>query len=248
MTGKTYEIIDTHAHLDEFSDPEAAVAEAQAEGVVAVVAIGQDMASNQKTLAIAEAQPGVVYPAVGYHPWRLDPAADDDTFAQIDRHLPGCVALGEVGLDYKAKAKKKVQKRVFRELIDLAKSHDKPMILHCRYSHARAYQMVRDAGVKRAVFHWYSGPIDIIPEIAASGYYMSACPALSYNPYHVEAIRAVPLSSLLLETDCPVTYQSLKARPVHVRLTLELAAKTKDLTLETLARTTTENARRCFDL
>jgi len=241
-------IIDTHAHLDEFADPTAAVEEARGEGVAAIVAIGQDMESNTKTMAIADQLPDVVFPAIGYHPWRLDPEMDQQTLEQIDENLGCCVALGEVGLDYKAKVKKKVQKRIFEELIALANSHDKPLILHCRYSHARAFQMVKDSGVKRAVFHWYSGPVDIIPEIAAAGYYMSACPALTYNPYHVEAIRAVPLSSLLLETDCPVTYKTLKSRPVHVRLTLEEAAKARGEAVEEVAAATTANARACFGI
>mgnify|MGYP001024412904 CR=1 FL=1 len=244
----TCAIIDTHAHLDEFSDPQAVIQEAEAQGVVAIVAVGQDRASNSKAMRLAARYPGLVFPAIGYHPWRIDPETDRETLAQIDENLDHCVALGEVGLDYKAKAKKKVQKQVFQELIALANAHDKPMILHCRYSHARAHQMVKDAGVKRAVFHWYSGPIDLVPEIAASGYYMSACPALIYNPYHIEAIRAVPLSSLLLETDCPVTYQTLESRPVHVRLTLEKAAEARAETLREIADATTANARRCFGI
>ena len=77
--------------------------------------------------------------------------------------------------------------------------------------------MVKDAGLKKVVFHWFSGPIELIPSIAGEGYFMSASPALIYNPYHQKAIQAVPLSNLLLETDSPVTYRDLHSRPVHVQ-------------------------------
>ncbi len=241
-------IIDTHAHLDEFSDPQAVIEEAQGDGVVAIVAVGQDIESNRATLAIASKNPGVVFPAVGYHPWRLNPEADDETLKQINDNLPNCVALGEVGLDYKAKAKKKAQKAVFIKLVALAKEHNKPIILHCRYSHERAFQMVKDAGLKKVVFHWYSGPVELISRIAAEGYYMSACPALLYNPYHAKAIKAVPLSNLLLETDSPVRYQELKAKPTHVRVTLEEVARVKAKSLEEVAEHTTKNAKKCFGL
>ncbi len=241
-------VIDTHAHLDELPDPEAAIREAQEEGVLGIVAVGQDIASNQKTLEIAGKHPGFVFPAVGYHPWRLNPDHDDETFAYIDTNLRHCVALGEVGLDYKAKTKKKIQKAVFQELLSLAKRHDKPVIVHCRYVHETAYRMVKEAGTEKAIFHWYSGPLDLIPRIAADGYYMSATPALLYNPYHAKAITAVPLSNLLLETDTPVHYQDLAARPVHVQVTLREVARVRGVPTEELAAQTTRNAKACFGL
>jgi TatD DNase family protein len=243
-----FPVIDTHAHFEELADPQAAAEEARNGGVLSIVAVGQDVASNEKALEMAAKNRGFIHPAIGYHPWRLDPENHDNTLAFIEEHLPGCIALGEVGLDYKAKTKKKVQKAVFVELIDLAKKHDKPIILHCRYSHARAFQMVKDAGLKKVVFHWFSGPIELIPSIAGEGYFMSASPALIYNPYHQKAIQAVPLSNLLLETDAPVTYRDLHSRPVHVQVTLKEVAKVKDMGLEKIAEQTTQNARECFGL
>ncbi|UCD87070.1 MAG: TatD family hydrolase [Desulfobacterales bacterium] len=240
--------IDTHAHLDELPDPEAAIQEAQKGAVLGIVAVGQDIRSNQKTLEIASQHPGFVFPAVGYHPWRLDADHDEETFAYIDTNLKHCVALGEVGLDYKAKTKKKVQKAIFRELLAIAKKHDKPVIVHCRYVHETAFRMVKEAGLAKAIFHWYSGPLDLIPVIAGDGYYMSATPALLYNPYHAAAIRAVPLSNLLLETDAPVQYQELAARPVHVQVTLKEVAGVKGVSVEEIAAQTTQNAKACFGL
>jgi TatD DNase family protein len=241
-------VIDTHAHLDELSDSEATIDEARTAGVKAIVAIGQDIPSNEKTLEIAGQHPGFVYPSIGYHPWRLNPDNHEATLAYLDHRLKDCVALGEVGLDYKAKTKKKAQKAIFAELLVLAKKHDRPVIVHCRYVHETAFRMVRDAGVEKAVFHWYSGALDLIPQIAGSGYYMSATPALLHNPYHAKAIQAVPLSNLLLETDAPVRYQELHARPVHVQVTLQEVARVKGMSLEEVGVRTTENARDCFGL
>ncbi|MDY6836534.1 MAG: TatD family hydrolase [Thermodesulfobacteriota bacterium] len=245
---QTFPVIDTHAHLDELPDPQEDIERAREGGVVGIVAVGQDITSNEKTLEIASQNQGLVFPALGYHPWRLNPDDDEKTLAQIETHLPQCVALGEVGLDYKAKTKKKVQKAMFVRILAIAKKHDKPVIVHCRYSHQTAYEMIREAGLKMAVFHWYSGPLELIPLIAAAGYYMSACPALLYNPYHEKAIAAVPLSNLLLETDTPVQYQELVSRPVHVQVTLKEAARVKGISAEEIAAETTENARRCFGL
>ena len=241
-------MIDTHAHFEELADPLAAVEEAQEGGVSAIVAVGQDIASNEKALEMADRFPGYVYPAVGYHPWRIVPEDDDKTLQYIDEKLPTCIALGEVGLDYRAKTKKKKQKALFAKLIAIARQHDKPIVLHCRYSHKTAFEMVKDAGLKKVVFHWFSGPVDLIGAISNQGYYMSASPALLSNPYHADVIREVPISHLLLETDAPVQYGDLKARPVHVQLTLKEAAKIKGVPVEEMALRTTENAKACFSL
>ena len=58
-----YQIIDTHAHLDEIENLEEAIAQAKEAGLAAIVAVGSDMASNQKTLEIAAQYKGFVYPA-----------------------------------------------------------------------------------------------------------------------------------------------------------------------------------------
>ena len=239
-------VIDTHAHLDELPDVRVSIKEAQEGGVLAIVGVGQDISSNQKTLEMAGQYPGFVFPAIGYHPWRLNPDHDDETLAYIETNLKHCVALGEVGLDYKARTKKKLQKALFQELLAIAKRHDKPVIVHCRYSHETAYRMVKEAGIEKAIFHWYSGPLDLIPLIADNGYYMSATPALLYNPYHARAITAVPLSSLLLETDTPVKYRDLVARPVHVQVTLQEVAQLKGVPAGEIAAQTTRNAKACF--
>jgi TatD DNase family protein len=241
-------VIDTHAHLDELPDAQTAIGEAKEGSVLAIVAVGQDIPSNQKTLEIAGQHPGFVFPAIGYHPWRLNPDDNDEVLAYIATNLKHCVALGEVGLDYKAKTKKKIQKAIFQELLAIAKRLDKTVIVHCRYVHETAYRMVKEAALEKAIFHWYSGPLDLIPLIARDGYYMSATPALLYNPYHAAAIRAVPLSNLLLETDTPVQYQELAARPVHVQVTLQEVARVKGITPDEIAAQTTRNAKACFGL
>jgi TatD DNase family protein len=241
-------VIDTHAHLDELEDPDDAILEAKEAGVSAIIAVGQSMESNKKTLEIAGLYRGYIYPAIGYHPWLIKEEDIKDTLVQLDRDLKKCVALGEIGLDYKAKVKKKVQKRVFQQLLELAGKHDKPVIIHSRYSHQTTYDMVKERGLKKAVFHWYSGPLDVLDSIVSAGYYVSATPALLYNPYHGKAMAAAPLSNILIETDTPVTYQELRARPKHVRITLRELARVKGLSEEEVARETTANAKRLYGL
>lgn len=100
-------MIDGHAHLNEVEDIGAAISSARSAGVSAIIGVGMDMGSNTATLEIAASFPEIVYPAIGYHPWSIVSDEIEQNLAFIKEKLPVCIALGEVGLDYKAKVKKK---------------------------------------------------------------------------------------------------------------------------------------------
>lgn len=241
-------LIDVHAHLDELAELSSSLEEARKAGVIAIVAVGSSLESNQKTLEIAATNPDYIYPAIGYHPWDIKEDEVETNLLFIQDHLDKCVALGEIGLDYKAKIKKELQHKILGQLLDLANQFSKPIIVHCRYSHERALKMIMEKKIERAVFHWYSGSLDLLDEIIAQGYFISATPALLYSLHHQEAIKKAPLERILLETDTPVTYQGIESRPKHVRITLEQVAKLKDLEVSAVARQTTANARSFFQL
>lgn len=241
-------LVDGHAHLDEVDDLEEALSEAKSAGVDAIVGVGMTIESNQKVLSLAHQYPAFVYPAIGYHPWEISADTVDETIAFIDTHLPTCVALGEVGLDYKAKVKKDLQKEVLSRLLEIASRQKKPAILHCRFSHERTLELVRRSELQRAVFHWYSGSVEILRRILDRGYLISATPALDHSPPHREAIRWAPLERILLETDSPVEYGREVSRPADVRRTADLVAEIKGTTFEKVAEKTTENAQQFFGI
>ncbi len=240
-------LIDAHAHLDELADLKSALEEAKEAGIIAIVGVGSSLDSNQKTLSMAKANPDYIFPAIGYHPWDIKEDEIEKNLLFIEKNLEKCVALGEIGLDYKAKVKKELQHKVFNELLDIANQFNKPVIIHCRYSHERALKMIVEKKIERAVFHWYSGPLEILDEIIRQGYFVSATPALLYSLHHQEAIKRAPLERILLETDTPVIYQGLESRPKHVQITLEQVAKLKELDMSYVAEQTTANSQYFFD-
>jgi TatD DNase family protein len=241
-------MIDGHAHLNEIEAVDGALTRAQEAGITGIVAVGMDVASNQATLELHRRFPHFVYPAVGYHPWSITPEGIEENLGFIREHLPGCVALGEVGLDYQAKVKKKLQQEALAALLDLAARENKPVILHTRFSQQRAHRMVKEAGIARAVFHWYSGPLDILQEILADGYFISATPALAYSPPHQAAIQAAPLDRILIETDCPVVYQEKKSEPAHLVVTARELSRVKGIELSQVIETTTNNAKGFYNI
>jgi TatD DNase family protein len=242
------ELIDGHAHLNELTDIFGDFARARDAGVTAVLGVGMDLSSNRRILELAEEYPGFVVPAIGFHPWEIQRDTIDDTLSFLEDNIHRCIALGEVGLDYKARVKKDLQRDVFREIISLAVKYDKILILHCRYSHQRVFSMITDGGVRRAVFHWYTGSLELLDEIIGAGYHISATPALQYSPPHQAAVAAAPLERILLETDCPVEYQGKESRPIDVIITARETARIRGLSLAEVAGATTENTKRLYNL
>jgi TatD DNase family protein len=241
-------VIDTHVHLDEFPDPDKVIQEAREANVVALVAVGMDLVSNKKILELARRYPGFVYPAIGYHPWKITVSGVRDNLRFIQEHLDQVVALGEIGLDFKVPVEKELQYLVFKDLLDLAWKIKKPVIIHSRLAHEETYELVRKNDLTQAIFHWYSGPLEVLKNLLLQGYSISATPALAYSPMHQEAVAVTPLKQILLETDSPVRYQGVEARPAQVIQSLTELARIKRMEKETVASRTTQNARDFFGI
>ncbi len=241
-------LIDGHVHLSEIEHPERAVKNAVRTGVNRVVAVAMNLDSCRKTLTLADKFPDTVLPAIGYHPWSIKAEDVEDTINFITKNIQRCIAIGEVGLDYKVKVKKKLQKAVFSKLLNLSVKYNKPVIIHSRFSHQRTYDMAVEAGVEKAVFHWYSGPVDILDNIIASGYHISATPALAYSPQHQAAMERAPVEKILIETDAPVQYGDRSSEPSDLKETLFHLSRIRKMTEGELAEIVTKNAERFFGL
>jgi len=252
-----YQLIDAHSHLEQIEDLDASLARAREAGIRAIIAVGSDYESNQEILRLAEDHKGMVYPSLGWHPWQLRESDMDRDLTFIEANIDRAVAIGEVGLDYhkkvRARAEKGLQKRVFRELAQIARKHDKPVIIHSRYAWRDAFDIVAEAQISRAVFHWYTGPSSVLRDIILQGYLISATPSVEYHDEHRRAVRESPLERLLLETDSPVVYGrgrefEFESRPADVLRSLRGAASLKDMSEAGIAEATTDNALKLFRL
>jgi TatD DNase family protein len=241
-------LIDGHVHLSEIEPAEKAVENAEHAGVKRMIAVAMNLDSCRKTLTLAHRFQDSVLPAIGYHPWSIKEEDMVDTLIFITQNIHRCVAVGEVGLDYKVKVKKKLQKEVFSKLLNLAAEVHKPVIIHSRFSYRRTYEMAVEAGVQKAVFHWYSGPKDILDNIIESGFFVSATPALAYSPHHQAAMKRAPVERILIETDAPVQYGDRASEPADLQETLFHLSRIKKMPEDQLANVVTKNAEKFFGL
>ena len=249
-----YRLIDSHAHLEELEDLDSAIDRAKQNGVVAIVAVGSDYESNNRVLEIAGKYRGFVYPALGLHPGLLHQATSplERQIQFLEDHLDQAVAIGEVGLDYHKRAlsgtSKDRQHIVFSMLLSLGQKHRKPVVIHSRYAWRDSFTLAKGAGVELAVFHWYTGPSNVLKDILDAGYFVSATLAAEYHAEHRRAVKEAPLERLLLETDCPVVYQGHRSEPADVTRSLQAAADIKGLPAGVVAEKTSENAMLLFGL
>jgi TatD DNase family protein len=247
-------IIDTHAHLSDLGDMDGVIERARNTGIGAIVAVSANLATCKKTLEWADAYPEYVYPALGIHPTEW--AGDDipSTISFIEEHIEGCLAIGEIGLDFwcrearKSKEIREIQRELYRDQLLMAREHGKPVSVHGRGSWEDALRLAREHGPERIIFHWYSGPLDVLGEILDSGYLISATPASEFSKHHRAALLEAPLERIVIETDSPVSYHGKQAEPADILLTLRSLADLKGTSEEETAQMTTRNAERFFQI
>jgi TatD DNase family protein len=250
-------IIDTHAHIDQLEDLPGALARADAAGVSDIVAVSVDLDSMQKVLAVAEQyQKPKIHPALGVHPGKVDPDTRQMAFEFMRAHIREACAVGETGLDYwykwvrKDEAERQKQKISFAFHLNLAREFDLPIIIHSRGAWRDCLSMAMESGVKRALFHWYSGPVDILDQILQAGFYVSTSPSVAYSPESRRAMAHAPLERILVETDSPVNYKdgetTFMAEPKDVIRTWRALGQLKNLNEQEALTAVNTNAKKFF--
>ncbi len=247
-------LVDTHAHLSDLDDREGVIRRAREAGIEAIVAVGGNLETSRATLSWAEEYGGYVHPALGIHPteWMGDDV--DESLRFIDEHIDRCVAVGAIGLDYwnrGAKESEEVRERqreIYVRLLGIAAEHGKPASVHGRGAWEDALGLAREHGPARIIFHWFSGPLDILRGVLDSGYLISATPAAEFSRDHRAALAEAPLESIVIETDSPVSYHGKRAEPADILLTLSSLAELKGVSEKKVAEVTTLNAERFFGI
>ncbi len=256
-------LIDSHSHLQDArfdEDREAVLARAAAAGVVTIVVCGEDVASSEAAIALAEAtaRPRILA-AAGFHPHEAARATNDALDA-IERLAgsPRVAAIGEIGLDFHYdRAPRDVQRRVFDAQLAIAARLGLPVSVHSRDAETEvkphlarfaAESPLAARGRAPGVLHAFGGTLEQARAYAAMGFLISLTCAAGY-PRNDEARRlaaGLPLTSLLIETDSPAlppqSARGTRNEPANVRAVAELVAEARGLRPEAVAAATMGNA------
>jgi TatD DNase family protein len=255
-------LIDTHTHLDfpQFDgDRERVIERAVSAGVGAMVNVGADLASSQAAVALAEAYPQI-YTAVGVHPHDAKTLTEEvlEELRALASH-PKVVAIGEIGLDfYRDLSPRDKQRQAFQQQLALASKTGKPVIIHDRQAHEEVMAILRRwvEGSYRpsGVLHCFSGDLAMAQEAIELGFYISiAGPVTFGNARRLrDLVRQLPLEKLLVETDCPYLtphpHRGKRNEPAYVKFVAQEVARIKGLSVEEVARITSDNAQTLFAL
>ena len=257
-------LIDSHCHLHDavFDDLRGVIARATEHNVWSTVAVGCDRDTNTRTLELAGQNGKCVRPAMGFHPDWLQ-LTDEDleaVEAQVAANHARLVALGEIGLPWyclggaeDATVVLTRGRERFARLLDLATRFDLPVILHAPHGAAvSALEALKRRGIERAAFHWHKAPAEVTRGIVDAGYMVSVTPEIVYRDRDREMVEAVPIESLLIESDGPWPYQGefggLPSGPWVVARVAEEVAKIKRLPVDEAMAQICTNTCELFDL
>lgn len=256
-------MIDTHCHLDveRFNADRAQVLErAWLAGVTGIIvpAIGP---SAWEALLQWPERDSRVQVALGIHPQLLPslPAEDDAKhLAMLDTLLgrKGAVAVGECGLDGPSSEKAPMDRQVavLKAHFALARKHGLPLLVHCLRAHPVLLQLLKTEPVPPAglLMHSYSGPRELTGKYVKHGCHFSFAGPVTFEEARkpLEALSAVPLDRLMVETDAPDQaphpHRGARSEPAYLPLILAAMARVRNEPFETVRSATVENARRFF--
>lgn len=194
-------IIDTHCHFDMMPCPEAYINQVEAEGNISIGMTnlpshffqGYDIVKQYKHVRLA----------LGFHPLLIT-----DNYKEMDlfkRQILQTSYIGEIGLDFSrvGVATKELQLEYLREILAVLRGQNKIVSVHSKRAEYELVHLLSDYNVRNVIFHWYSGSVDLIPEIIRLGYYFSVNEAMTLSSSGQRIIQNIPCDRILTESDAP---------------------------------------------
>ncbi|RQD67624.1 MAG: TatD family deoxyribonuclease [Tindallia sp. MSAO_Bac2] len=251
---------DSHAHLGDKKfdlDRDKMIQRAREKQVSLILNPGAEMSSSRNAVRLADTYPEV-YAAVGIHPHDAKNMKDGDLkeLEELSRH-PKVKAIGEIGLDFHYDfSPRDIQRKCFKEQLELAKKLELPVIIHDREAHGEVFEILEEADIAETgcVMHCYSGSAEMAMEYVKRGIYISLAGPITFKNARKarEVAQQVPLEWLFIETDCPylapVPHRGKRNEPALVPFVAEAIAKEKGISVEEVAQQTMENAKNFFGI
>ena len=247
----------THTHLNSkelYSQRDIFIKHALDNNVDYIVVAGYDLPSSKYAVEIAQEYP-FIYATVGISPNDCLETTDAD-LNEIEALLqnPCVVALGEIGLDYYWEdVPHDKQKDIFQKQIDIAKKHDKPIVIHARDAYEDTYRILKQAA-HRGIMHCYSGSVEMAKRYIEIGFEISLAGPVTFKNARVpkEVATVIGIDHLMIETDCPYLaphpFRGKLNEPANVVYIAQEIVKLKNMEIEDVARITTFNAKRMFGI
>ncbi|MCF7873607.1 MAG: TatD family hydrolase [Candidatus Omnitrophica bacterium] len=256
-------LVDSHCHLNSLSD-DISLKTVDWFKVCGNKLIDSsiDLKTSQKTIQLSKKYP-FVYSSLGFHPFSYNDFSDQiyqeyRTLLQTNNKI---VALGEIGLDYKAKTSLSKQENIFKKWLKLAKENNIVVLIHNRLDKDNWYSgkypdrprilAALDqffSNYQNIVFHCFSYSPDFLQQIVDKGGFVSfSLNLLRKNKKIINSLKKCPLEKLLLETDSP--YMRIKGElssPQDIKSVYSYVSELKDISQKDLEDKVFSNAKKIF--
>ena len=259
--------IDAHAHTwsqELRYDHTEVLTRAWQAGLTDIIEVGVDAETSRQSAAFAAQDPRI-HPVLGLHPHE---AKHLDAQRQDLEELANSgdfVAIGEIGLDFfRNISPPDQQDEAFRWQLDLARQHDLPVVIHSRDAADATYAILEEwadrtgryLGADREIgmLHCFAGDADLAARYLQLGFLISIPGPVTYPNNHQgqNVARSLPLTGMLLETDCPyltpVPHRGRRNEPALVVETARFVAQLRGDTPEQVAHAAGDNTRRLFGI
>jgi TatD DNase family protein len=250
-------IIDAHCHLyyDELaSDIDNVIQRAIDAGVSRLVCVGTNVEDSKKCLSITENNDDI-FASSGVHPHDAKDVTEgytDEIYELME--YESMIAIGEIGLDYyRNLSEPETQKKVFKELMEVAQDLDKPVIIHNRDADADTLEIIGNYPSVQGVAHCFSSTLETAQAFLEMGYYISFSGNITYKNSHLpEIVKSIPLDRVVVETDSPYLSpepeRGKSNEPSRIIHTLTKLSEIYGLSLEEMAKYTYDNTAELFRL
>lgn len=252
-------IIDTHAHYDDKqfdTDRDALLAAMNPNGIEAIVNASAAVASWDPVLRLTRQYP-FMYGMIGVHPDEVG-GLNDETFSRMEQllHEDKIVAVGEIGLDYYwDNESHDIQKHWFIKQLGLAEQLGLPVNIHSREAAADTMEILKAYGKNlKAIIHCYSYSREMAEAYVKMGYLIGVGGVVTFKNARrlKETVEALPLSHIVLETDCPYLApepnRGKRNSSLNLPYVVKAIAKIKKVSEEEVIKVTAENARKFYGI
>jgi TatD DNase family protein len=253
-------IIDTHAHLSDEKfdrDRNVVIERAFNAGVTKIVEISCKPQYWNKALELSKHDN--IFVAFGIHPNDVEKVSAED-YKKLEFLIQEkkCVAVGEIGLDYRYDSLKQttvIQKNFFVTQLNLALKFNKPVVIHSRKANEDVVSILKSLKIiPKGVIHCFSGTPQQAKEFVDLGFLLGIDGPVTYKKSEAlkQTVLETELNDLLVETDCPYLspqkYRGERNEPSYVVETLKKIAVIKNILFEEVSKITAQNAVKLFNL
>jgi TatD DNase family protein len=256
--------IDSHCHLD-FPEFQARLPEVlgnmELAKVTHALCVSVDLPDFPNVLKLAQDHPHL-YASVGVHPDYEDtPEPTLEFLVETALKHSKIIAIGETGLDYyrmgdRSYESMEWQRERFRTHIRAAIESRKPLIIHTRSASEDTIRILKEEGAQNigGVMHCFTESLSVAEQAMELGFYISFSGIVTFKSAKdlQETCKQVPLERMLIETDspylAPIPYRGKTNEPAWVAQVGEFIAELKGVSVDALARQTSDNFYQCFHI